>query len=111
MNLNISQKQSKQMGKEVPVELVEQLLDAGSQALFDYLTANHAPQQVIDLCSQIEIYAKFEGHKTQSKITDIESQTVSDLLPVIAENILCLGGDLIGSGGITTRKPIKWDKE
>jgi hypothetical protein len=93
----------------IPVELFDNILDAGETTARKYLRDNGAPEQLVDLLSWLVFYAGFVVRK-RSNNTQADNELALDGIPEAIKEILDLGGDLTGQSLAKHREPIPWNK-
>ncbi len=96
-----------------PSEFLGVLGDAASQTLVDWLMANQAPIEVVDLLFDMGFLRQMEGklgHPQSPTLIQGEQVVLADVIANAAWGIVLLGGVFEGSGMQTVkREPLKWN--
>ena len=97
----------------VAVEFVDSLRSLGVETLVDWLRANNAPQEAIDLASNCDYFSYYMEEVRRGPMTEIRAFQlgVGETIVSTINAIAALGGSFHDGNGATQPRndPIKWE--
>ena len=101
------------IGSQYPVEFVNILASDAARTLRDWLDANGAPQEAIDLLDNAMLLRQYAGSLEAGELTDSEASFLAEIVPETTSLIARMGGVFRGreGGSFARENVVTWIQE